>query len=73
MSLSPALSVGSYTHQYYSQGYLIYQNQGLAGKVCAGQLDLGGSDDVQAGSLAARAVPPPAAHAGAAVGVSWRC
>ena len=39
VSLSPALSVGSYTHQYYSQGYLIYQNQGQAGKVCAGQLE----------------------------------
>ena len=33
VSLSPALSVGSYTHQYYSQGYLIYQHQGQAGKV----------------------------------------
>ena len=35
MSLSPALSVGSYTHQYHDQGYLIYQHQGQAGKVCA--------------------------------------
>lgn len=39
MSLSPALSVGSYTHQYYSQGYLIYQHRGQAGKVCAAQLE----------------------------------
>ena len=39
MSLSPALSVGSYTHQYHSQGYLIYQHQGQAGKVCADSLN----------------------------------
>ena len=39
VSLSPALSVGSYTHQYYSQGYLIYQHQGQAGKVCASGLE----------------------------------
>ena len=39
VSLSPALSVGSYTHQYYSQGYLIYQHRGQAGKVCAAQLE----------------------------------
>merc|ERR1719150_2381405 len=39
VSLSPALSVGSYTHQYYSQGYLIYQHQGQAGKVCADSLN----------------------------------
>ena len=39
VSLSPALSVGSYTHQYHSQGYLIYQHQGQAGKVCADNLN----------------------------------
>ena len=39
VSLSPALSIGSYTHQYYNQGYLIYQHAGQAGKVCAGQLN----------------------------------
>ena len=39
MSLSPALSVGSYPHQYHSQGYLIYQHQGQAGKVCADNLN----------------------------------
>ena len=33
------MSVGSYTHQYYDQGYLIYQHQGQAGKVCAAQLN----------------------------------
>ena len=40
VSLSPALSIGSYTHQYYDQGYLIYQHAGQAGKVCAGQLNI---------------------------------
>jgi len=39
VSLSPALSVGSYTHQYYNQGYLIYQHKGQAGKICAGNLN----------------------------------
>ena len=39
VSLSPALSVGSYTHQYHSQGYLVYQHQGQAGKVCADNLN----------------------------------
>ena len=31
--------MGSYTHQYHSQGYLIYQHQGQAGKVCADSLN----------------------------------
>ena len=39
VSLSPALSVGSYTHQYHSQGYLVYQHQGQAAKVCADSLN----------------------------------
>ena len=39
VSLSPALSVGSYTHQYHSQGYLVYQHQGQAAKVCAESLN----------------------------------
>ena len=45
MSLSPALSVGSYTHQYHSQGYLVYQHQGQAAKVCAESLNTSLSQD----------------------------
>ena len=45
MSLSPALSVGSYTHQYHSQGYLVYQHQGQAAKVCADSLNTSLSQD----------------------------
>jgi len=36
LSLAPRLSVGSYIHQYNSEGYLLYQRAGRAGKVCAG-------------------------------------
>ena len=34
MSLAPRLSVGSYIHQYHDEGYLLYQHNGRAGKVC---------------------------------------
>ena len=45
VSLSPALSVGSYTHQYHSQGYLVYQHRGQAAKVCADSLNTSLSQD----------------------------
>merc|ERR1719481_2530396 len=34
LSLAPKLSVGSYIHQYHSEGYLLFQKSGRAGKVC---------------------------------------
>jgi len=34
LSLAPRLSVGSYIHQYHDEGYLLYQHNGRAGKVC---------------------------------------
>jgi len=34
LSLAPKLSVGSYIHQYHNEGYLLYQHNGRAGKVC---------------------------------------
>ena len=35
MALAPHMDFASYVHQYYESGYLVYQESGLAGKVCA--------------------------------------
>ena len=35
MALAPHMDFASYVHQYYKSGYLVYQESGEAGKVCA--------------------------------------
>jgi corin len=35
VSLAPHMDFASYVHQYYNSGYLVYQESGEAGKVCA--------------------------------------
>jgi len=45
LSLAPKLSVGSYIHQYHNEGYLLYQQNGRAGKVCTEGLNQTVADD----------------------------
>ena len=35
VALAPHMDFASYVHQYYKSGYLVYQESGEAGKVCA--------------------------------------
>ena len=35
VSLAPHMDFASYVHQYYSSGFIVYQQGGAAGKVCA--------------------------------------
>lgn len=35
LALAPHMDFASYVHQYYKSGYLVYQESGEAGKVCA--------------------------------------
>ena len=39
VSLAPHMDFASYVHQYYDRGYLVYQEGGKAGKVCAEHLN----------------------------------
>ena len=39
MSIAPNMEFSSYVHRYYNKGYLVYQQGGNAGKVCAGHLN----------------------------------
>lgn len=39
MSLAPHMDFASYVHQYYNKGYLVYQEGGEAGKVCADHMN----------------------------------
>ncbi|XP_040566515.1 uncharacterized protein [Lepeophtheirus salmonis] len=39
LSLAPHMDFTSYIHQYYNSGYLIYQDKGQAGKVCAEEMN----------------------------------
>ena len=35
VALAPHMDFASYVHQYYKSGYLVFQESGVAGKVCA--------------------------------------
>ena len=35
VSLAPHMDFASYVHQYYSSGFIVYQQGGASGKVCA--------------------------------------
>lgn len=39
VSLAPHMDFSSYVHQYYKSGYLVYQESGMAGKVCADHMN----------------------------------
>ncbi len=39
VSLAPHMDFASYVHQYYDKGYLVYQDTGDAGKVCADSMN----------------------------------
>ena len=39
VSLAPHMDFASYVHQYYNTGYLVYQEGGEAGKVCADDMN----------------------------------
>ncbi|TRY68657.1 hypothetical protein TCAL_02473 [Tigriopus californicus] len=39
LSLAPHMDFASYVHQYYDKGYLVFQEGGQAGKVCADDMN----------------------------------